>query len=589
MSAYMKPNWCCAPSSKWNLDEIKNGIIVQNHDLSTSLIAFGRAADVKESTNICTAHESCSRLHARIAFDSHGIPWLRDLGSGNGTRVNKIALPKRSIGRVENLKGEGSRGVMIYPGDMIQFGASTRIYVLNGPPEFERGALKARRERSKLASREKISAPIAVDKNDIDTKNVSWGISFDESHVDEDRPISDHSNQNAAPSNIMSEIPSKHRGLYDSIQAKKYKIQNIQLEKERIQRKAFSVELTDGQSKQIERLEKREADLCANVEALETKLIKKLRGDDSRPELTSKKNRRDEREEYDDVDDFYDRTNTKRTKLYVDDSRTSALNLVETDHSLIAKCKILLEKLKQGRTNVEKAESKVEKIQEQLKTMTEEDEESFFLRNNLDLAKDELVLATNIVRSIADDITENEEILKFSNEKIIVDRQLGFVGYASELNTMPSSRSIQTEKEPTTTSTVFQMPMPPPKKKDVEDMPPRCRPRKTSYSNPPVNEAEDSKVVQLSQRTVGPMPPPPPQGTLSVLSQHLADKKRSSGVINRVTDANSETMTFGNSRNEIATLSQNKANNPKIDKWVVPTNQDGSGMTKLNEKFRGRY
>lgn len=29
-------------------------------------------------------------------------------------------------GKVENLKGEGSRGVIVYPADQLQFGASVR-------------------------------------------------------------------------------------------------------------------------------------------------------------------------------------------------------------------------------------------------------------------------------------------------------------------------------------------------------------------------------------------------------------------------------------------------------------------------------
>jgi len=130
--SYIKPTWCSPPpsssSSQWRLDEIKNGIIVDSHTISTAIVAFGRAAELEDAdaTNICTAHESCSRLHARIAFDSNGVPWLRDLGSGNGTKVNKKSVPEKSRGKVENLKGEGSRGVIVYPADQIQFGASVR-------------------------------------------------------------------------------------------------------------------------------------------------------------------------------------------------------------------------------------------------------------------------------------------------------------------------------------------------------------------------------------------------------------------------------------------------------------------------------
>jgi len=87
MSNYHPPKWIVNPETKkWKLDEIKNGIIVHSHELTAPLVTFGRTPGVKGALAIFTAHESCSRLHARIAFDSTGTPWLRDLGSGNGTK-----------------------------------------------------------------------------------------------------------------------------------------------------------------------------------------------------------------------------------------------------------------------------------------------------------------------------------------------------------------------------------------------------------------------------------------------------------------------------------------------------------------------
>ena len=87
MSDYHPPKWIVNPEkNKWKLDEIKDGIIVHFHELTAPLVTFGRTPGVKGALAIVTAHESCSRLHARIAFDSTGTPWLRDLGSGNGTK-----------------------------------------------------------------------------------------------------------------------------------------------------------------------------------------------------------------------------------------------------------------------------------------------------------------------------------------------------------------------------------------------------------------------------------------------------------------------------------------------------------------------
>lgn len=161
-SSWKPPSWSCSPppTHRWHLDELKNGHVVATHSLNDILssshnnnrrssgccVTFGRLDDPTQ-IDILTAHESCSRLHARIAFTSSGTPYLKDLGSGNGTFVNRQRLPAEACGKVEcastnnsNEEDRGIRGVVVYPGDAIQFGCSTRIFVLEGPEEFERGA-----------------------------------------------------------------------------------------------------------------------------------------------------------------------------------------------------------------------------------------------------------------------------------------------------------------------------------------------------------------------------------------------------------------------------------------------------------------
>ena len=108
MNYYSPPTWMNPPKENtWRLDEIKSGVIVNSYALNVPLVIFGRTPpscpslppaatrvdhcpqadnDAFLFLAIVTAHESCSRIHARIAFDSKGVPWLRDLGSGNGTK-----------------------------------------------------------------------------------------------------------------------------------------------------------------------------------------------------------------------------------------------------------------------------------------------------------------------------------------------------------------------------------------------------------------------------------------------------------------------------------------------------------------------
>ena len=84
-----EPSWSVPPprSAEWTLDEIKAGNVLATHSLTGILsgggggcaVTFGRIGDDPALVDIVTAHESCSRVHARIAFDSSGSPWLRDL------------------------------------------------------------------------------------------------------------------------------------------------------------------------------------------------------------------------------------------------------------------------------------------------------------------------------------------------------------------------------------------------------------------------------------------------------------------------------------------------------------------------------
>lgn len=78
--------------------------------------------------DIVTAHESCSKQHAVVQFrripirTPHGHetvtirPYIIDLDSANGTKLNKEALDAERFYELKNK-------------DVVNFGASTRDYV----------------------------------------------------------------------------------------------------------------------------------------------------------------------------------------------------------------------------------------------------------------------------------------------------------------------------------------------------------------------------------------------------------------------------------------------------------------------------
>jgi pSer/pThr/pTyr-binding forkhead associated (FHA) protein len=80
----------------------------------------GRQAD---AVDIPLDHPSASRQHAVIQHRSGGLVYVFDLGSTHGTFVNK----KRISAHVH---------VPLHIGDVVKFGESSRLFILNGPEEL---------------------------------------------------------------------------------------------------------------------------------------------------------------------------------------------------------------------------------------------------------------------------------------------------------------------------------------------------------------------------------------------------------------------------------------------------------------------
>ena len=119
------------PSQPWRLYVFKGTETLETVELGTrSCWLFGRERAV---VDFPIEHPSCSKQHAVLQFrfvekkneygDKEGKvrPYMIDLESANGTKVNGELLPER-------------RFVEVRSGDVIAFGDSTREYVLMLPP-----------------------------------------------------------------------------------------------------------------------------------------------------------------------------------------------------------------------------------------------------------------------------------------------------------------------------------------------------------------------------------------------------------------------------------------------------------------------
>jgi pSer/pThr/pTyr-binding forkhead associated (FHA) protein len=679
---YQLPTWAKHPSytndTKWTLEEIKNGTVIQSHFLDGPVVTFGRVpfSSSYTSTNttndniksniiacqsIVTAHESCSRLHARIAFDSHGIPWLRDLQSGNGTTVNKKKLPAKSIGKLEvsnHTNKEGARGVMIYPGDVIQFGASTRIYVLNGPSYFERGAIKARMQarQKQQKNQQQIQKNTEKDEKDGDgdERGVSWGMNFDVHHDENDNheqqtistmtSSSIHSTLSSSSSFHLHDnsqiLPEKYQKLKTKIDAKQYKLQNLQNEMNRIQAKAATMELTTGQQSQLERNEKACQKLQEEINILEQELEMKLDNRTKNQSLgkSSRQQRRGKRmydnndEDYGEEDDcdFYDRT--KRHKVHNendddnsendennDEYQTKATskkyhNQAETMESLTIKWKTLLQKQASLQHKLQKIMSSQKEIQLEIKQKMAVNEECFFLQNDLQIVSDACLKVQKEEKTVSEEIESKEKMMLVIDNQIVFDHELLFIGYKNELIKMKQEEKHNDQLAKEEKKNTMLMPPPPPPTKassmaslssfqrNIDDVNHNLQPML-----PPPPKAVNKDKIQCS---VMPPPSPPPehpqlpttttstnansipkgpqrpsQSSSSILStlQFLQQSSTSSSAIEFKSQA------FQQQSKDEQKKKDNNEYNPKVDRWVKPKGQDGSGKTKLNAKFQGRY
>merc|ERR1711862_655018 len=108
---------------EFELEVIENGVSLKKLPLnSQSHFIFGRD---QQSVDIFTAHPSTSRIHAVLQHRKKGEWLLFDFGSTHKTKLNhKAILPHKYY-------------LLKIGANIIQFGTSQRMYILNGPKQFE--------------------------------------------------------------------------------------------------------------------------------------------------------------------------------------------------------------------------------------------------------------------------------------------------------------------------------------------------------------------------------------------------------------------------------------------------------------------
>ena len=89
---YVPPDWSSEPTILTELEVIKSGIVLANHELNDrEYFVLGRQQDT--SVHLLLEHPSISRQHAVLQFKNTGQLYLFDLGSTWGSYVNKKRIP----------------------------------------------------------------------------------------------------------------------------------------------------------------------------------------------------------------------------------------------------------------------------------------------------------------------------------------------------------------------------------------------------------------------------------------------------------------------------------------------------------------
>ncbi len=336
---FSPPAWCSTTPimEGLSLEVIKGGVQMECIDLqvitnpSVPYLLLGRQED---AVDIHTGHPSCSRVHAALVHGNDSLPaeqspcelHLIDLGSSHGTFVNKELLPKKIY-----------RALSV--GDVIRFGMSSRLYVLSGPDdlmpsEYDSAnlqALRAKSERHDMEIRNAIDVETA-------SSFATWGMGEDA--VEDDDELGDEGSGNdedlpdylktdaerekearkkrASQALQDSDISSKDAQMFETLQRRRAKIENLYIEIERIMAKEGNQGgLSVGQQNQIDRNRQRIEELEGQVDSIENTIraknrqreTGKLAENDENSRITGKKRRGG----VDDTDEvFYDRTKSER-------------------------------------------------------------------------------------------------------------------------------------------------------------------------------------------------------------------------------------------------------------------------------------
>jgi hypothetical protein len=228
------------------------------------------------------------------------------------------------------------------------------------------------------------------------------------------------------------------------------------------------------------------------------------------------------------------------------------------------------------------AASEAHKLSAILKTMQScGDEEAFFLQNDVSLATEKVAKLEAQKMGLEKVLKEADQLLKVVNPRLVLSLETGFMGERR----LPINESGSMAPPLARISTVASFDSDKPLATQVpqatgdfsiagpgEFMPP---PKRIRLVGPQALPPADKAIPTSSRRSV-----PKATSTLAALSSGMP-------IASRSKHAKVPALCLNESKGTGTALQRDSA--VKADVWRAPKDQDGSGRSKLNEKFAGRY
>ncbi|KAE9220089.1 hypothetical protein PF004_g13431 [Phytophthora fragariae] len=605
MTQYTPPEWSAAGRNVFGiyLEVIKGGVVVDTLPLprtdGRSYVVAGRMETV---CDLPLAHPSISRVHAALQFDEQGALFLYDARSTHGCFVNKKRVVAQEF-------------VRLHIGDVLVFGESTRLYAVCGPPEL----LPAEYESLNLAKfREKLDRKreILEEKKQVEDRGASWGFGDDAEEEegeqsDEDdsvkgeeelpdylRNLKEEEDQPYKSSVSESQVSEKDQRLYQQLQTRIRKMENLKLERSRILAKQNQLDgLSEGQQRTLDRNEQRIETLMKEIDDLEGRIHAK---NDQRSKTrgasgVARKKRNINEELYgysSDEDDFYDRTKANQQKIAARKQKVTGSASASSEAAAAATV-----------TRTQKSE-----------VLTADSIQATVKKLEAELAKLQTELTAASAKAAANQATggeskEEEEVDALDSFMAATTTQL----HAGEIDTL-TKRKTEVELElkrqrkllVVATPALAALPVQKPVTKSAPEpaAPPSSPPHQVPSSALPTSDkskvpepvnaeaASTKEDDSMPERNTSPptvADKPKAHSAPSVMAQKTPDQAQSESSASKRRRISGPAMGPPKEAKRI-TNSENGPPDASVleggdQVWVPPSNQTGDGRTKLNDKY----